>query len=1599
MTSRATMRALYLTLTLVLISLPVLAGPCAENDRGFWCFADPSERELHFARQRNPEEAFSVTMHQIDSSRFPIIGAYVSVLDSEGYTIPDIPAGLFRLTENCQVLPFELDTVASEEGGVKVALVMDVSGSMLGQKIFEAKNAAMLFVYYMKTLDRAAVVSYESAPHLVQGFTSVKNDLRDALLNLDAGGATAMYDGMYLALDLTKEERGVKAIIAFTDGLENNSTHSEQELLDYASQTGIPIFTIGYGTDADEDALRRIAEATGGLYGFALDGQALAELYVYLAHLVENEYLLVYRTPDEQFDRLPRIVEVCVDYWNEEKCSLGMYRATEPPRIVLTEETKRLSSPGYSHAQGAAIEVKAVITDDEDVKQARVLWRQCGLEGNPYLENVMALDQFGYYVSTFPSQFVKSPGIEYLILASDEYTTVSEPAFMPESYPHKIAIQPNFAPTITHQPRAAAVVGQDMLLSTRVTDDTDYVHSVVVLVRQAGKQLFDRIEVLMILPEESYLARIPGEYMTDDGMEYCIYATDNHGVSSWHGTPAEPHFVVPHLMSKYPIYVYARDKAKEEVPLRDASVYVNGEQVGATDARGLLMVDSLSIDDEVFAIKTNAGRVLAMRDDHGAVDDTQFVLDLHNACFTRESGFRTYVTTDLVPETPDNRQPILLSHVTVGVNLVVSIEFDASADYIDNVVAGLSKVSDLLFDATNGQFRINDVAVYDAKQYWENADVRVFASSDKRPCAAIGGVAQRPNWLDMTSCVLPWGFSRDSGPLGDNALEKLNSQTTGACNYFTDPHLTSELLHLLGHYLFSLMDENISGDLSEMTGRTASMPLKPRNFGVMDAAYLGTEFSSWNDYPGRYSASGLTSADASSTTLQMENTGLPCWQLIKQRIEAIPWTDVDYDIDIAIPRVVYYTQNGQDVEIPGPGDAGGLSNVTVFDNQAGAFDATLLLTFEHAPVADASVFIESPDFSFRGRTDKNGKISLLGVKEGQRVVCFATNKEWQSASYPYCVGETMIQAAQTTYPVECQPPGQTRRGATAAPTRAIISGNCRTTAEGASLDLLVLTGELIPNDPMVTVDTDALGKQDVDMSRATDETFLGSISVGPTSTGAIQVELLDSDDDVAVSRDLFSIHTVHADRFNEIVSADGGVSLLLKGGEVPNDQPLLIIASRLLPPNPPADKVLITKVYSIALEGDALQLNPGSEARLVFHLGHSFWNGTNCRSFAVHRHNDASGVWERLGGVCQFGTQAISVRTNRLGVFAVFGLTSDKTEDPRPPHEFVGSSGECKSQVRLTFRAPQGDDSWTTVAWHAYEVRYSDRPIFSDDDFSSAKLLFAPEGYDLFMRLLYDMPEPHKEFYFAARSVDEAGNVSDIVTASGKSPAAETLYFDAQAHNGSVELIWETGSEIDNGGWHIWQYHADVDEFTRLTSSPELPKIRPFQRQRYTFEAHGQTNAEPSFFVIENLCTDGSSSYSHLISTVPNSADIPHPPSLEATINDVTFADGDTLQIGASTQNQDETLLVWLEVFLVEPNRRIVPISPSFPFFVQPYERKETTVYTAVINEYHQRGEYEVWARLKDAATGAVFSKQDLFFTVTALNRRPDTSTQKRRCE
>ena len=99
-----------------------------------------------------------------------------------------------------------------------------------------------------------------------QPFTSSAALLNSAIDAVSPTGETALYDALYWALQRTNLKSGSRVVIAFTDGEENSSNYSLNDVITLSQQTGIPVYIVGVGGDVNRSSLQSLASSCNGAY-------------------------------------------------------------------------------------------------------------------------------------------------------------------------------------------------------------------------------------------------------------------------------------------------------------------------------------------------------------------------------------------------------------------------------------------------------------------------------------------------------------------------------------------------------------------------------------------------------------------------------------------------------------------------------------------------------------------------------------------------------------------------------------------------------------------------------------------------------------------------------------------------------------------------------------------------------------------------------------------------------------------------------------------------------------------------------------------------------------------------------------------------------------------------------------------------------------------------------------------------------------------------------------------------------------------------------------------------------------------------------------
>jgi Ca-activated chloride channel family protein len=225
-----------------------------------------------------------------------------SVRDRKGLPVTTLREQDFAVYEDGVRQPIRL--FRHEDVPVAAGIVVDHSGSMR-QKLPHVIAAARTFVQVSNPQDRMFVVNFNEKVSLglpdAVPFSSSPETLQAAIARAPTTGMTALYDATILALQrLTAGGRSKKVLLLISDGADNASTHTLDQLVRLAGQSSVVIYAVGIFDTGDPDrnpqVLRRLAEATGGEAFFPEEYSKVVAICDRIARDIRSQYTIGYES-------------------------------------------------------------------------------------------------------------------------------------------------------------------------------------------------------------------------------------------------------------------------------------------------------------------------------------------------------------------------------------------------------------------------------------------------------------------------------------------------------------------------------------------------------------------------------------------------------------------------------------------------------------------------------------------------------------------------------------------------------------------------------------------------------------------------------------------------------------------------------------------------------------------------------------------------------------------------------------------------------------------------------------------------------------------------------------------------------------------------------------------------------------------------------------------------------------------------------------------------------------------------------------------------------------------------------------------------------
>lgn len=303
----------------------------------------------------------------VEESEVTSVLVDAAVQDKTGHFLKSLPASAFTVFEDG--VPQVLDLAQQEAVGATYALLVDSSGSMSRRLDFVQRTAGLLY-NYLTPLDRTIVAPFAKSVLSVTGPTDDRQTVTEAIRAIHSNGGTAILDSLLQLSRGFPESEGRRVVILITDGYDENSVSTVDEVIAAVKAAHLTVYPVGIGGVAGvslkgEKVLRRLAAETGGRVFLPSTESQLELVHTALIEEIHNRYLLTYTPTNQKRDGKWREISVQVPDPSYHVAARRGYFAPKPAPVRPTIEFTA-TDPSGTYLSVSADELEVV---EDDVVQ------------------------------------------------------------------------------------------------------------------------------------------------------------------------------------------------------------------------------------------------------------------------------------------------------------------------------------------------------------------------------------------------------------------------------------------------------------------------------------------------------------------------------------------------------------------------------------------------------------------------------------------------------------------------------------------------------------------------------------------------------------------------------------------------------------------------------------------------------------------------------------------------------------------------------------------------------------------------------------------------------------------------------------------------------------------------------------------------------------------------------------------------------------------------------------------------------------------------------------------------------------------------------
>jgi VWFA-related protein len=245
-----------------------------------------------------------------------LVVLHATVIDKDGKLVTNLPRTAFRAFEDGKEQ--QLKMFRREDVPVSMGIIIDNSASMKNKRQ-RVEAAAQSLVGASNPQDEVFLINFDDGVYRDVDFTSDPHKLAQGLGKFDCKGGTAVRDAILNGIRYAKAKgrHDKKVLVVVTDGDDNMSESSLDEVVREAQQREILVYSIALLSEEERDAAHRarqaldtITRATGGHVWYPNDVSEVSRIALQVAHDIRNQYLLAYTPSNSALDGAYRRIRV-----------------------------------------------------------------------------------------------------------------------------------------------------------------------------------------------------------------------------------------------------------------------------------------------------------------------------------------------------------------------------------------------------------------------------------------------------------------------------------------------------------------------------------------------------------------------------------------------------------------------------------------------------------------------------------------------------------------------------------------------------------------------------------------------------------------------------------------------------------------------------------------------------------------------------------------------------------------------------------------------------------------------------------------------------------------------------------------------------------------------------------------------------------------------------------------------------------------------------------------------------------------------------------------------------------------------------------------